>query len=164
MADPSACRDWYFRPARNAFSFGNKKKSHGARSGEYGGEAKQLLFLSSKTLFHWHFYCNSFTREEDCIQNLLCTQRTFGNYWAFAVFSGPDLIANLSDGLKIMDPGFITCDDIGKLLFVIFWKHLKQLFGHFNPLPLLLVSQQMWHPSSRNLSDFQMLLQNKVNH
>ena len=49
MADPSACRDWYFRPARNAFNFGNKKKSHGARSGEYGGEAKQLLFLSSKT-------------------------------------------------------------------------------------------------------------------
>ena len=97
------------------------------------------------------------------IQNLLCTQRTFGNYWAFAVFSGPDLIANLSDGLKIMNPGFITCDDIGKLLFVIFWKHLKQLFGHFNPLPLLLVSQQMWHPSSRNLTDFQMLLQNKVN-
>ena len=114
-------------------------------------------------LFHWHFYCDSFTREEDCIQNLLCTQRTFGNYWAFAVFSGPDLIANPSDGLKIMDPGFIICNDIGKLLFVIFWKHLKQLFGHFNPLPLLLVSQQMWHPSSRNLSDFQMLLQNKVN-
>ena len=49
------------------------------------------------------------------------------------------LIANLSDGLKIMDSGFITCDDIGKLLFVIFWKHLKQLFGHFNPLPLLLL-------------------------
>ena len=73
-------------------------------------------------LFHWHFYCDSFTREEDCIQNLLCTQRTFGNYWAFAVFSGPDLIANLSDGLKIMDPGFITCDDIGKLLFVIILK------------------------------------------
>ena len=37
MADPSACRDWYFRPARNAFNFGTKKKSHGARSGEYGG-------------------------------------------------------------------------------------------------------------------------------
>ena len=49
MADPSACRDWYFRPAKNAFNFGNKKKSHGATSGEYGGgEAKQLLFLSSK--------------------------------------------------------------------------------------------------------------------
>ena len=53
--------------------------------------------------FLWHLYCDSFTREEDCIQNLLCTQRTFGNYWAFAVFSGPDLIiANLSDGLKII--------------------------------------------------------------
>ena len=56
-------------------------------------------------LFHWHFYCHSFTREEDCTQNLLCTQRTFGNYWAFAVFRGPDLIANLSDRLKILDPG-----------------------------------------------------------
>ena len=96
-------------------------------------------------------------------KNLLCTQRTFGNYWAFAAFRGPDLIANLSDGLKIMDPGFITCDEIGKLLFIIFWKYLKQLYGHFNPLPLLLISQQMWHPSNRNLSDFQMLLQNKVN-
>ena len=43
-------------------------------------------------LFRWHFYCDSFNREEDCIQNLLCTQRTIGNYWTFAVFSGPDLI------------------------------------------------------------------------
>ena len=79
------------------------------------------------------------------------------------MFRGPDLIANLSDGLKIMDPGFMTCDKIGILLFVIFWKRLKQSFGHINPLPFLLISQQMWHPSSRNLSDFQMLLQNKVN-
>ena len=45
MTDPSACRDLYFRPARNDFNFGNKKKSHGARSGEYGDEAKQLLFF-----------------------------------------------------------------------------------------------------------------------
>ena len=80
-------------------------------------------------LFHRFFYCDSFTREEDCIQNL-GTQRRFGNYWAFAVFRGPDLIANLSDRLKIMDPGFIICGEIGKLLFVLFWKHLKQLFGH----------------------------------
>ena len=145
-------------------SISETKRNHmGQGLGNTGGEAKQLLSGDAFALFHWHFYCDSFTREEDCIQNLLCTQRTFGNYWAFAVFSGPDLIANLSDGLKIMDPGFITCDDIGKLLFVIFWKHLKQLFGHFNPLPLLLVSQQMWYPSSRNLSDFQMLFQNKVN-
>ena len=86
-----------------------------------------------------------------------------GNYLAFVVLRGPDLITNLSDELKIMDPGFITCGDIGKLLFVLFWKHLKQLFSHFIPLPLLLISEQMWHPSSRNLSDFQMLLQNMVN-
>ena len=77
--------------------------------------------------------------------------------------SCPDFIANLSDQLKILDPIFITCDDIGKLLFVTSLKHLKQLFGHFNPLPVLLISQQMWHPSSKNLSDFHMLLQNKVN-
>ena len=37
MADQSACLDWYFRPARNAFNFGNKKKLHGARSGGGGG-------------------------------------------------------------------------------------------------------------------------------
>ena len=109
-------------------------------------------------LFHRHFYCDSFTRE-DCVQKLPCTQRTFGKYRSFAVFRGPDLIVNLSDGLKIMDPGFITCDEIGKLLFVIFWKHLKQLYGHFNPLPVWLISQQ-WH----HLEEiFQMLLQNKVN-
>ena len=111
-----------------------------------------------------HFYRQFYCTREDCIQNFLCTQRVFGNYWAYAVFRGSDLIANLSEGLKIMDTGFITCGDIGKLLIVIFWKHLKQLFGHFNPLPLLLTSQQMWHPSSRNLSAFQMLLQNTVNH
>ena len=35
----------------------------------------------------------------------------------FAVFSGQDLIANLSDGIKIMDSSFITCDDIGKQSF-----------------------------------------------
>ena len=65
-----------------------------------------VLSSDAFALFHWHFYCDSFTREEDCIQNLLCTQRMLGNYWAFAVFSGPDLIANLSDGLKIMDNRF----------------------------------------------------------
>ena len=79
------------------------------------------------------------------------------------MFRGPDFIAKLSDGLKIINPIFITFDDIGKLLFVTSLKHLKQLFGHFNPLSVLLISQQMWHPSSKNVSDFQMLLQNKVN-
>ena len=56
------------------------------------------------------------------------------------MFSGPDFIANLSDGLKIMGPIFITSDDIGKLLFVISLKHLKQLFGHFNQLYVLLIN------------------------
>ena len=69
-------------------------------------------------LFHRYFYCDSFTREENSIPNLPCTQRPFGNYWAFALFSGPDFIANLSDGLKIINLIFITFDDIGKLLFV----------------------------------------------
>ena len=80
------------------------------------------------------------------------------------MFSGRDFIANLYDRLKIIDPIFITCEDIGKLLFfVINLKLLKQLFGHFNPLSVLLIGQQMWHPSSKNILDFQMLLQNKVN-
>ena len=42
MADPCACRDWYFRPSRNDFNFGNKTKSHGARSREYGGWAGEV--------------------------------------------------------------------------------------------------------------------------
>ena len=89
--------------------------------------------------------------------------KPLGNYWVFAVFSGPDLITTLSDVLKKIDTSFITCDDIGKLHFVTSLKHLKQLFGHFNPLSVLLISQQMWHPSCKNLSDFHMLLQNMLN-
>ena len=50
-----------FPPSKECFQFRKQKKSHGARSGEYGGggggvgggggggEAKQLLFVSSKT-------------------------------------------------------------------------------------------------------------------
>ena len=38
------------------------------------------------------------------------------------------LVANLSDGLKLMDQSFITCDDINKLFLVKSWKHFKQLF------------------------------------
>ena len=116
-----------------------------------------VFVLLSSDAFSPALYCDSVDRE-DCIQNLLSTQRTFGNYWAFAVFRGPDLIANLSDRLKIINPGFITCDKIDKLLFVIFWKHLKQLYGHFNPLSRLLISKQMWHPSSRNFLTFKMML------
>ena len=79
-----------------------------------------VLSCDAFDLFHRHFYCDSFTREEDCIQTLLCTQRTFGNYWAFAVFRGPDRIANLSDRLKIMDPGFIKCDEIANCFLSYF--------------------------------------------
>ena len=114
-------------------------------------------------LFHRHFYFNSFAREEGCIQNLLCTQRTFGTYWVFAVFSGRDLIANLSDGLKIMDPGFITCDDIGKLLFVIFWKHLKHLLATLTRCLFCSSVNRCGTHLAEIFSDFQMLLQNKVN-
>ena len=80
------------------------------------------------------------------------------------MFRRPDFIAKLSDGLKIIDQISITCDDIGKLLFVLSLKHLKHIFGHFIPLSVLFISQHMWYLSSKNLSDFQMLLQNKVNH
>ena len=80
------------------------------------------------------------------------------------MFREPDFIAKLSDELKIIDPIFITCDDIGKLLLVTSFKHLNHIFGHFIPLSVLFISLQMWYPSSKNLSDFQMLLQNEVNH
>ena len=120
IADPSACQDWYFRPARNYFNFGNIKKSHRARSREYGRWGKTVTFSFFKNavniseawvgtlscrrrmfktsdrasfliifflplqyyvfvvlsgdvfaLFHRHFYRDSFTREENCIQSFL---------------------------------------------------------------------------------------------
>ena len=67
MADPSACRDWYFRLARNAFNFGNKKKSHGARSGEYGGCGKTVTFS---------FFKNAVTIAEVLAGALSCRRRT----------------------------------------------------------------------------------------
>ena len=53
------------------------------------------------------------------------------------MFRGPDFIAKISDGLKIIDPIFITCDDIGKLLFVTSLKHLKHTVSHFSYAPLI---------------------------
>ena len=116
-------------------------------------------------MFFFHFSTGTFivTHSPNCKPNLPCTQRPFGNYWASSMFSGPDFIAYLSGGLIIIDPIFITCDDIDKLLFVTSLKYLKQLSGHFNPLSVLLISQQMWHPSNKYLYDLQMLLQNKAN-
>ena len=43
-ADASACEDWYFGPTRNYFNFVNIKKSHGARSREYGRWGKTPTF------------------------------------------------------------------------------------------------------------------------
>ena len=67
MADPSACRDWYFCPARNAFNSGNKKKSHGARSGEYRGWDKTVSFS---------FFKNAVTIAEVWAGALSCRRRT----------------------------------------------------------------------------------------
>ena len=67
MADPSACRDWYFRPARNAFNVGNKKKSHGERSGEYVGWGKTVTFSFFKNaitiaeVWAWALSCRRWT-------------------------------------------------------------------------------------------------------
>ena len=44
IAGQSACQDWYFRPARNYFNFGNIKKSHGAISRENGRWGKKVTF------------------------------------------------------------------------------------------------------------------------
>ena len=40
MADPSACRDWYFRPARNAFS-----SQMGQGLGNMGGGMRLCYFF-----------------------------------------------------------------------------------------------------------------------
>ena len=50
---------------------------------------------------------------------------------------------------------------LAKCFFVINWKHLKQLFGHINPLSVLLISHQMWHLSRKSLLDFQMFFEIK---
>ena len=42
------------------------------------------------------------------------------------------LLLNFLTGLKIIDPIFITCDDIGKLLFVTSFKHLKNILATFS--------------------------------
>jgi hypothetical protein len=49
MADQSARRDLYFRPTRKDLNFRNKKKSHEARSGEYGGDAKVTFSVLKNT-------------------------------------------------------------------------------------------------------------------
>ena len=56
MADPSACRDWYFRPARNAFNFGKKKRNHmgqclGGGGGVEGGGGRRWVRQNSYFFF-----------------------------------------------------------------------------------------------------------------
>ena len=48
MADPSACRDWYFRPARNDFNFGNKKNHMGQGLGNTGVRLNRYFFFLQK--------------------------------------------------------------------------------------------------------------------
>ena len=42
-----------FPPSKECFNFGNKKKSHGARSGEYGGWGKTVTFSFFKNAEVW---------------------------------------------------------------------------------------------------------------
>ena len=71
MADPSACRDWYFRPARNAFNFGNKKEiTWGKVWGEPGGEGG-----GGKTVT-FSFFKNAVTIAEVGAGALSCRRRT----------------------------------------------------------------------------------------
>ena len=80
-----------------------------------------LVFSSNAiSLFHWHLNYNSFTREEDCIQNIFCTLSAFSNDWSFAV-GGPYFIANLPNRFKIMNPSFMASDYVCKFLFIKVW-------------------------------------------
>ena len=45
-----------FPPSKDNFNFGNEKKSHGAGSGGYGGEAKQLFLQKRRN------YCGGMSR------------------------------------------------------------------------------------------------------
>ena len=47
MADPSACRDWYFHPAWNDFDFGDKKM--GQVLGITGGDEEKVTCSFFKT-------------------------------------------------------------------------------------------------------------------
>ena len=61
------------------------------------------------------FFIGTFIATPSPDTKLSCTQRPFGKYWASAMLKGTDFIAKLSDGLKIIDQIFITCDDIAFL-------------------------------------------------
>ena len=84
MADPSACRDWYFRPARNAFNFRNKKKSHGARSGEYRGVRQNSYFFFLQKRCN---YCGS-TSTKWVQKNQRAQYMTRSSFWMIKYMNG----------------------------------------------------------------------------
>ena len=70
------------------------------------------LFSDVFALFHRYLYCDSFIREKIAFKTFFVLKYHLAIIWRLLC-----LVAKLSDGLKIMDPSFITCDDIGKLSF-----------------------------------------------
>ena len=77
------------------------------------------------------------------------------------MFRGPDFIAKLSDGLKIIDPIFITCGH-WQTDFCDKFKTFEASFWPLKPV-VCFVHQSTDVAPIKNLLDFKMLLQNKVN-
>ena len=71
------------------------------------------------------------------------------------MFSSPDFIANLSDGLKIIDPIFITCDDIDKLFLSQVWNIWSSFLVTLTRCLFCSSVNRCGTPSSKNISDFQ---------
>ena len=112
MADPSASRDWYFSPARNAFNFGNKKKSHGARSGEYGGWGKTVTFSFFKNQWQGVVSDNTFS-----VSSVLRLCSTF--QWCFCPFSLALLLRLLHQRRRLHTKPSLYSKNVWQLLGVL---------------------------------------------